>query len=180
MEIWKDIIGFEGNYQISNLGNIKSLNRTVKCNSGYNNISGKILNQYNFKGYLKVRLTKNNEAKNYSVHRLVAKHFINNLERMPQVNHINGIKSDNRVENLEWCSIGDNLKHAWKTGLKTYTDKMRLSSKKNGIRKQVIDKNSGIIYNSLKDAAIEFNISSCYLSNMLAGRSKNNTNLQYK
>jgi len=111
MEIWKDIKEFEGLYQISNLGNVKSL-------GNFNLRKEKILKQ-NFSkcGYKTVCLSKQNKYKTYTIHRLVANSFIVNIKNKPCVNHLNGIKKDNRVENLEWCNISENTKHAYKNGL---------------------------------------------------------------
>lgn len=91
-EIWKDINGYNGLYQISNLGRVKSLNKSIIKKL-----------QTNEKGYLKVTLANNKKRKTYFVHRLVALHFIPNINNLPQINHKNENKCDNRVENLEWC-----------------------------------------------------------------------------
>ena len=104
-EEWRDIGGYEGLYQISNIGNVKSLGRLVNYkNKGKKWQEGKILKPLNKRGYLCVGLWKNGYIKNYSVHRLVAQAFIPNPNNLPQVNHKNEIKDDNRVENLEWCN----------------------------------------------------------------------------
>ena len=111
MEIWKDIKGYEKMYQISNLGNVKSLKRKYCRND-------KILKQaINKKGYKICALNKNRKIKSYIVHRLIALSFIKNEFNKPQINHKNGIKTDNRIENLEWCTNSENQLHAYKIGL---------------------------------------------------------------
>ena len=111
-EIWKDIKGYEGKYQVSNKGNIKSLKQFNKRGVDLIIKLGK-----NNTGYTIVRLTKNNKLKTPLVHRLVAQAFIPNPDNKPQVNHKNGNKADNTVENLEWVTRSENQKHAYETGL---------------------------------------------------------------
>lgn len=103
-------------------GNVKSLK--------HNNIGNqKLLKQCkDTKGYLQVHLSRKNQKEMYLVHRLVAEAFIPNPEKKPCVNHKNGIKTDNRVDNLEWCTYSENNKHAWKIGLQETTPKQRLHS----------------------------------------------------
>jgi hypothetical protein len=109
MEIWKDIKDYEGLYQVSNLGKVKSLKFGKE----------KILKPgKSKKGYLAVVLCDNTIRKTFKVHRLIALTFIDNLHNKPQINHINGIKLDNRVDNLEWCTNGENGKHAFDNGLR--------------------------------------------------------------
>ena len=91
-EIWKDIKGYEGLYQVSNLGNIKSI-RTNK----------NLLFEENYKGYLRVSLCKNGKHKHYKVHRLVGIAFIPNEYNLPQINHKDENKHNNAIDNLEWC-----------------------------------------------------------------------------
>ncbi len=114
-EIWKDVIGFEGLYQVSNLGRVKSLDRKVNSRYGINRIiSGKILKKLiNTKGYLYVDLKRKCKGKKHLIHRLVAQAFIPNPENKPQVNHIDGNKQNNCVSNLEWNTISENQQHAF-------------------------------------------------------------------
>ena len=115
MEIWKDINGYEGYYKISNLGNVKSIDRF----DGVHDRKGTIIKQ-NLKqnGYLQVGLRMHNKRKWFGVHRLVAIHFIENPENKPQVNHIDGNKKNNTVGNLEWVTPKENQNHATKLGLR--------------------------------------------------------------
>ena len=97
-EIWKDIQGYEGKYQVSNLGRVKSLNYH---RSGKERILKYLINT---RGYLTTMLYKNGIGKNVRINRLVAQAFIENPENLPEVNHIDEDKTNNRVGNLEWCS----------------------------------------------------------------------------
>lgn len=96
-EIWKPIKGYEGLYEVSNLGRIKSLNYN---HTGKEKILKPTKDRY---GYLQVTLCKNNIKKQYTVHRLVAEAFIDNPDNLPQVNHKDENKQNNNVDNLEWC-----------------------------------------------------------------------------
>ena len=113
MEIWKDITQYEGLYQVSNFGNVKSLPRKGTCI-----YPKKLKIRVGNRGYSTVTLSKNNIKKSFSVHRLVANAFIPNLKNLPQVNHIDGNKLNNNVENLEWVTAFDNIQHSIKTNLK--------------------------------------------------------------
>ena len=105
MEIWKDVPGYENFYQVSSIGRIKSLPRRGRKQS-------RILKPtYDRKGYLGVDLFKDKERKRCRVHRLVALSFIPNPENKPEVNHIDGIKTNNVIENLEWNTTSENLNH---------------------------------------------------------------------
>lgn len=107
MEMWKEINGTFGLLEISSEGRVRSNMR-----------DGRILKQQpDKKGYLRVRATVKRERKSIKVHREVAKAFIPNPEGLPQVNHIDGNKGNNRVENLEWVSNKSNAEHAIRTGL---------------------------------------------------------------
>lgn len=113
MEIWKDIKGHEGHHQISSFGRVKSIERFV-CNS-LGNIQlckGKIFNpNIDRYGYKKIALRINGKRKYYTIHRLVAMAFIPNPENKPQVNHIDEVKLNNNVSNLEWVTAQENTTH---------------------------------------------------------------------
>ena len=112
MELWKDIPNFEGLYQANINGEIRSLNHKRKNGTNEYIQKGKILKfNKNPNGYLQVRLSKNGIAKTYRVNRLVALTFIDNPNNKKTVNHINGNKLDNRVENLEWATHKEQTKH---------------------------------------------------------------------
>lgn len=112
-EIWKDIKGFEGLYQVSNLGRVKSF-------WAWRGANQRILNPYTDRGgYLWLSFSKNKKSYFQLIHRLVANAFIPNPKNKRTVNHKNGDKTDNRVENLEWCTQSENNFHAYKNGLQT-------------------------------------------------------------
>lgn len=112
-EVWKDIKNYEGYYQVSNLGNVRSLDRHITHKNGtVKKYYGRILKAAISRGYYKVDLVKKGKRKNATIHRLVAESFIPNCEHLPQINHINGDKLDNRAVNLEWCSTSYNIQHS--------------------------------------------------------------------
>lgn len=118
MEIWKDIKGYSGYYQVSNLGNIKSLERFVRSKNGKLMFLGEIILKPNIinTGYRQVGLNKPvngvNTRRVFLVHRLVAGEFLVNPSRYPNINHKDGNKLNNRVENLEYCSQKHNMWHS--------------------------------------------------------------------
>lgn len=113
------------------------------------------------RGYNVITLIKNNRSHKFLLHRIVANAYLPNPDNKPQVNHINGIKTDNRVENLEWCTAKENIRHAWNNGLcksnfinYKKTDNHKLKSAFYYLNsKIVIDLNTGIFYNSMAEAS---------------------------
>ena len=136
-EIWTPVVGYEGVYEVSNMGRVR-------------NRFGKIMmKRFNHKGYHRVYLTKNGEPKYVAVHRIVGKAFIPNPENKPQINHKNGVKTDNRVENIEWCTNEENLEHS-----------MNVLHQNRG-SKPVICIETGKRYCSMRQAAIGIGAKGC-------------------
>lgn len=108
LEEWKDIKGFEGLYQISNYGRVRSLDHKTNGRK----YTGKILSTKVSAGYPLVRLSNGATKTSCRVHKLVAEAFIENLDNLPEVNHLDGNKNNNFVENLEWCTSKENKIHA--------------------------------------------------------------------
>ena len=129
-EVWKSVKDYNGFYEVSNLGRIRSVDRYVRwkqCNRFY---PGKVRligrNEY---GYRTILFSKDGVEKCRRVSRLVALAFIPNPKRLPEVNHKDGNKLNDHVSNLEWCTKSDNIKHAWRTGLNKGNTKKKFKDK---------------------------------------------------
>ena len=117
-EVWKDIDGYNGVYQVSSLGRVRSNGYYYNIGNSKRYASPKIISQsYTVEGYLVCSLTKDGKTTQYKVHRLIAMAFIPNPENKPQINHKNGVKDDNRLDDLEWATSKENTIHAHKSGL---------------------------------------------------------------
>lgn len=130
LESWKDIVGYEGLYEISNFGRVRSHENkiTYSVRHGERKWKQRIIKQYvhpTFSGY-KVDLYKNKKRKCVQVHRLVAEAFLDNPKNYPVVNHIDGNRLNNNVNNLEWCDHKYNANHAFDNDLTTSNDKIIL------------------------------------------------------
>lgn len=110
-ELWKDIPGYEGIYQASTYGRIRSIDRSIKQGNGIRKLYGKIISQYKGRGGYMRLLLHNGRPKNHRVHRLIAITFVKNPYNKYDVNHKNGIKTDNRPENLEFVTKSENTRH---------------------------------------------------------------------
>lgn len=155
MEEWKDIKGYEGLYQVSNLGRVKSLNRTSTHSKGYiAHYKEKILKQsFERNGYARVGLSKYGKTKLYYIHVLVAEAFINNPDNLPEVNHIDEDKTNNCVDNLEWCNHKYNSIHGTRANR---ISKAMTNNKK--VSKQVLCIETGVIYSSVHEAGRQMNL----------------------
>lgn len=156
MEIWKNIEDFEG-FQISNLGRIKRLEYKKWCvpNNSFSTMKEKILKTSfnNSKSYERIKISLNNRTKIYSIHRLVAITFIPNPNNYPQINHIDGDKSNNKVENLEWCTNNENMKHRYEV-LKKFSFPKGESCNFSKLNKEKVIEISKLIKDGYKDKDI--------------------------
>lgn len=186
MEIWKDIKGFEGKYQVSNLGRVRCVgydNVITTARSQYTrNVSPKIINgQINNFGYRCVELRKGNR---FQIHRLVAEAFISNPENKRTVNHKDGNKLNNSVCNLEWATYSENIQHAYDTGLKEgmIGENHHHYGRKRGLgynAKKVIDTETGRMFECVKDAADHIGVTYKHLSRMLSGARNNTSSIRF-
>ena len=172
-EIWKDIKGYEGFYQVSNLGRVKSLKRVARNN---HRVRERILKTYIDKdGYIKCCLCKEGKRKPLMVHRLVAKAFIPNVNNYPVVNHKDEVKDNNKVENLEWCTHKYNVNYGTSNKRKSYKLKGEknpmygMNGVKNPVSKMVVLLNNGMIFESVKDAAKHYGLSDTLVSCICRG-----------
>lgn len=171
-EIWKPVKGYEGFYEVSNTGKVKALQRAVKAHNGWDRTfnerlltlhSSKLTKRHPNPMY-HVELWKDNKRAVKMIHRLVAEHFIPNPDGKPQVNHIDGNRANNTVENLEWCTNSENMHHAYKTGLATPKGRKPVRGK-NKITGVVVE------FNSVEEAARELKGNPDAIRAALKGRS---------
>lgn len=161
-EIWKDIPNYEGLFQVSNKGRVKSVKRKCLIRTVPEKIRTLSLDKY---GYYHLALSKNNKRKNFFVHRLVAMAFLSNPNNYKTVNHIDGNKKNCFLENLEWASISQNTKHAYKIGVKKPSGG---AVKYKPVAQYKKDGTLVAIYKSIKEAFVKTkinNISACLNKN---------------
>ena len=149
--IWKNVNGYDGLYLVSNTGLVKTIERNyVTGKNGRIKINSPecLMKQYEADGYSFVRLCKDGKTSLKRVHRLVANAFIENTNNLQFINHINGIRHDNRLNNLEWCSQKENVIHAYATGL---------NKGRNGRSVAMIDANNVTVkeYIKISDAVLD-------------------------
>lgn len=156
LEEWRDIKGYEGLYQVSDLGRVRSLDR---LSTNGNRLKGQILKPATNKGgYLQVSLRKDGKTRSFLAHRLVAEAFCPNPDNLPFVNHCNERKNDNKAFNLDWISFDENI---------NYGTRNERISKAHGKRVRCIE--TGIVYYSAREAARQLGIDSSTISKVCRG-----------
>lgn len=201
-EIWKDIFGYEGYYQVSDLGRVKSMERKENRKWG-NSVKEKIMKgSLNPKGYLGFCFRKERKEKTIHIHVLLAKAFIPNPNNYPIVRHLDDNRSNHKLENLAWGTTADNAKDAVRNGLTQKGEKSHFFGKRGAetaghyrigekhplfgkkgkeshSSKIVLDTQSGIFYDSVWEAAKSTNFSKSHLAAMIRGDYENKTNFIY-
>lgn len=181
-EEWRDIAEYEGYYQVSNLGRVRSVDRVVIHQKGIGNrngmtrrIKGKLLSPKPANGYLRVILSKDGVIKNMLIHRLVAEAFIEPIDGKEFVDHVNADRTDNRAENLRWVTSSENTRHSYELGrhdIEAMRKRNRERVAKFGTAtppKPVI-RSDGVVFESISAAARALGTSQGNLSRALAGK----------
>ena len=181
-EIWKDIKGYEGLYQVSNLGRVKSLERKVYAGRKRMRIqNGKILsnNKTNGNGYKVVSLNNNGIAKNKYVHRLVAEAFIINYNNYKYINHKDENKENNCVDNLEWCTAQYNFTY---NGLNIRNGEKNLNNPQISKKINQLSEENKIIktYPSISEASRQLKVSYQAISDCLKGKQKHSAGYKWE
>ena len=175
--IWKPVVGFEGSYEVSNLGEIRSVARISSYHDPRWNTTvtraykSCIIKQNNVSGYKFIGLYKGGKLYQFYVHRLVAQAFIPNPENKPEVNHIDGDKSNNHVSNLEWCTRIENQHHAMINGLTPSGQHFHMKKMSDAALKKnckpILCVNSNVKYPSRQAAARALNLNANYILNSI-------------
>ena len=168
MQTWKDIKGYEGLYQVSNDGKVKSLTRVVKSRWGTDKpLKEKMVKEIvDSLGYSRLSLSKDGKVRTHKIHRLVAEAF---LIGEGHINHIDGNKQNNSVENLEFCTSKENNNHALETGLRP-----------NKYRKPIVCEQTGEVFNGQADLARKIGLSAPMVSAYMKGNAKHLKGLTFK
>lgn len=173
-EEWRDVVGYEGFYQVSNMGRIRSLTRTfVRSDGSTATYKGRLITPVG-RPYLHVSLSKNNVQSRVRVHRLVAKTFVPNPDNLPCVDHIDCDKTNDRADNLRWCTSLQNTRYAKENGLLNGNFHYELLAEESKLamkapRMVPIIRDDGKAYDSIADAARDMGVTCGAISHVLRG-----------
>jgi len=167
-EEFADILGYEGFYKINIHGQVKIVGRVIARGVRVGFCKEKIMKIHDRCGYIFVILSKNRIRKSYSIHRLIAINFMPNPNNFPVINHINGIRTDNRIENLEWCTQSANVQHSYDMGFQVAPG-----------QKQVYCSLTGKDWPSITKCALDIGVSRSLLGHYLSGKLKNKTTIKF-
>lgn len=195
-ETWKDIYGLYG-YQVSNWGNVKSIDRIITTehyHRGRRIIGINLKLRYDKDGYAIINIRKDGKGRILKVHRLVAESFIPNIDNKPCIDHINGVRDDNRVENLRWCTVKENA--SFNLAIKNKSEAIRKSYVNNEELRQIrantfrktnskpvlvfINEEFYKEYESQMDASRDLGLNNCLISLCLLGKRKNIKSFTFK
>lgn len=175
-EIWRDVAGFEGLYQVSNQGRVRSLDHIVNRGGGTLHIKGRVLQPKVAAPYLGVILSKNGKAHPKRVHRLVAIAFVPNPNNLPVVDHIDGNKTNNAASNLRWCTHEQNTGYASSMGMlgaTPYASRTREQQERySNARKKAIVRSDRKVYECTADAAKDMGVTYSAIMHVLRGLTK--------
>lgn len=190
-EQWKDISWYEWLYQVSNLWEVKSIDRKIynKHNKSFTLYKGKIIKSWDSRWYRQIKLCRDWKTKHFSIHRLIGTYFIENPENKPHINHIDWNRSNNDIQNLEWCTHSENMAHSihilWN---KTWLERTNYGKgkiwKDSTAWKPILQYNKDWTFIKKWDTLIEasktLGINRCWISNCLWKRTETSGNFIWK
>jgi hypothetical protein len=179
-EEWRDVVGYEGYYQVSNLGRVRSLDRILVSRDGRRKrYKGKVLKpRLSNRGYVEVSLPRKSGGNSrHRVHRLVAEAFLEPDPTRPQVDHINAIRTDNRVENLRWTTPSENLQYARDSGHLNDKERIAASIK---VMARPLQRSDGVVFPSIASAARALGVHPQSIGHVLKGVSKQCQGFSFK
>lgn len=184
-EIWKDIENYEGCYQVSNLGRVRSLTRKVDTFNGVRTTKGRILKPtLTDMGYLTICLKQHQKSKTFFIHRLVAKAFIPNPNNYPIINHKDSVPTNNNVENLEWCTQSHNVKESYRVGnakpTKGCFKKGMIPHNRKAVKQYDLDGNFIATYKSIRFASESTNTNPVCIGNCCKGTQETSNGFKWR
>lgn len=177
-EVWRDVVGYEGLYEVSNLGNVRGVARTHlrydKQGNAYEvHVPARCLvKKDNSNGYYRVSLSRDNRVRQLFVHRLVAMAFVENPDNLPVIDHIDGDRHNNDASNLRWCTQGDNLHYSYQNGRETVFVREHIKKRQVHAVSRPVVRSDGEEFPSVVAASRALGLSNSAVSHVVNGRAK--------